>query len=393
MFKRVQLMTVFRIIFILVILMANLFCAWTQEGLTKPDYIIDDKRIYLEAEGSYDGGSYGEALKWLDKARAARSQKVRWEIWTLKNSLKSAEVKAYGDNLQSISKILLEREDYESLEIINRYKKYYGFDRFDSSMKKLLAFIENHEDFPEADYLSGKIYQLEGEYDVAEGLYIKAYSRADILDVKDEKYDILYSLSEIAYIKKDNKKYEEYLVLIVSNDANYKNQSFVSSIKRTIKSKRGNSVEKFFKMYRADNYKLLNAYFALGEYYQEQGQFDRALTAASLGCLTGFTKIYDVIKKRSPNFIYVDLSSLLNEATLYPDIVDWGQENNVWKGFNDFAEYVYNSKYEVFATILYTILKDYSPEEYWRREADAMLRRMTPPEQSETPVVPLKVID
>lgn len=370
------LLKIGEIFFVAVIIALNIFCAFTQEVPEKPDYIINDKRIFLDAMSYYDSGNYGDALKMLDVARTNRLQKTKWEIYTLKNSLKSPEVKIFGDNINSILKIFKQREDYEALEIINRYKKYYNFEMFNNSMKKLLTFIENIADYPEADYLAGKIYQLEGEYDVAEDLYLKAYARADILDVADEKYDILYSLSDIAYVKRDYKKYEEYLVLIVSFDPNYKNASFVASMKRVIKSKKPNVVEKFFKMYRADNYRLLNAYFALSEYYQNKGEADRALTGAGLGCLTGFTKIYEVVKKRSPSFEYKNLASLLKEAAIYDDIVYWGEKNNVWKGFNDFAEYVYKSHYETFASELCKILKDYSPGDYWRREAGTMLIRM-----------------
>lgn len=350
---------------------------FADEPIEKPDYVIDDKRIFLDASTFYENMDYGDALKALDKARALRHQKVDWEIYTLKNSLKSPEVKVFGDDLYSISKIFREREDYEALGILDRYKKYYTFEHFNRSMKRLLEFIKNRADYPEADYFSGKIYQLEGEYDVAEKLYLKAYSRADILDVPDEKYDILYALSDISFVKKDFKHYEEYLVLIVSFDPNYKNASFINSIKRTIRSKKGNSVEKFFKMYRADNYRLLNAYFALSEYYQKRGELDRALSVASLGCLTGFTKVYNVVKKRSPEFEYKNLASLLQEASFYYDIVDWGKENNVWKGFNDFAEYVLDSGNAYFANNLYAVLKDNSPEEYWRREAAVMLDKIS----------------
>lgn len=346
---------------------------YTHVDIEKPDYVIGDKRIFLNALNAFDANDYGATLKWIDKAKATRMQKAQWEVQTLKMSMRSPDVKVFGDDVANIAKVLAEREEYDALQVINHYKKYYTLEAFGNSMKRLISFIQSQSPYPEADYLSGRVYQLEGEYDVAQKLYLKAYENADILDIPDQKFDILYSLSEIAFIKKDYKRYEEYLLLIVSFDPSYKNKSFVASIKRIIRSKKGDNVEKFFKMYRSSNYKLLNAYFALSEYYQNLGEQDRALSASSLGCLTGFTKIIDVVKKRSADFSYSSISSLLDEAALYPDIVEWGKENNVWKGFNDLAQYTFESGYEAFAAKFYQVLQDHSPEEYWRREAQVML--------------------
>ena len=139
------------------------FCIFS-ETIAKPDYIIDDKRIFLDAQIAFDRQDYGLALKLVERAKAARKQKVKWEVYTLENSLKPAEVKRAGDFIPDILPVLSDRQDYDALEIFSRYEKLYTMDFFENSAKKLIAFIKNRSEFPEADYLSGCVYQLEGEY-------------------------------------------------------------------------------------------------------------------------------------------------------------------------------------------------------------------------------------
>lgn len=148
-------------------------------------------------------------------------------------------------------------------------------------------------------------------------------------------------------------------------------------MKATIRSVKADCMEKFFLMYRTEHFQVLNAYFLLSEYYQEQNEKERALTVSALGALTGFSRVYDVVSKRNPEFEYTGLASLLIEACRYSDITEWGAQNNVWKGFNDFAENAFKSGCPIFAIQLYSVLKEHSPEEYWRREASVRLDFIT----------------
>lgn len=347
------------------------------EQMKKPDYILNDRRIFTEAQIAFDNQDYGNALKLVDQAKNARRQKVAWEVYTLENSLKPFEVKRAGDFIPDIKPVLEERQDYDALEIISAYEKLYSLEFFDNSAKKLISFIKNHKEFPEAEYLCGKLYQIEGEYDFAESFFKKAFDFSSLLDVPEEKYDILYSLADISLIKKDLKRYEEYLILIVSQDAAFRDKSLIRAMKATIQSAKPDCMEKFFLMYRTDNFRILNAYFLLSEYYQEKNEMERALTVSALGALTGFSRVYDVVSKRNPEFEYTGLASLLIEACKYSDITEWGAENSVWKGFNDFAENSFKSECPLFAIKLYSVLKEHSPEEYWRKEAAVRLDVIT----------------
>ena len=143
------------------------------KNLQKPDYIIGDKRILEDAKDAYDNLDYSNALNLALKSKESRKDKVDWEIMTLENSFKPAEVKYVGDELSAIIPVLIERQDYDAIEIINRYFKIKEKDFYSDSAKKLLKYIKSNREFPEADFLIGNIYRLEGEYDFAKNIILQ----------------------------------------------------------------------------------------------------------------------------------------------------------------------------------------------------------------------------
>ena len=64
------------------------------------------------------------------------------------------------------------------------------------------------------------------------------------------------------------------------------------------------------------------------------------------------------------------------EVSLYSDIIEWGIDNSVWKGFYQFAEQALKNDYPVFAKQLFSVLEIFSPEEYWRDAASTKLNEM-----------------
>lgn len=346
-------------------------------GSVRKDKIGVCQKAYRNALYFFDSEEYGKALKYSEDAILFRKQMIEYEMETLKTSLSSRAVHSAGDNIKDILSILEERKETATINIIESYIQKKGYDFFDNSISNLLNYMDSLSVFPEAQKLIGDIYKLEGEYDFAEKYYLLALKNASVLDIPDEKFDILYMLAEISEFKKDYKSYEVRLLNILGEDNNYKNKSLRKAMINTISGNNRASVDKFFKLYRADSDLSLNAYIKLSEYYLSIKQYKKALELSSLAVITSFTKISKSLESRNLEFHTSSLSEFLNECSFYNDIIEWGSENNVWKSFTSFSKIVIANGYCDFAKELLTILVDYLPDPYWQKDASIILSKIS----------------
>ena len=359
------------IIFSVLLLAYSSLCA--QVRPKKPRDLAGDIKLLRRALIEFDNGNYGEALRLANDAKTARREIVAWEADTLSYALKPREVQKANGVLSDVLAVLKKREDYDAVEIVERYigKNTSAF--FHNSVPALVSYVSTRFSLPEADRLIGRVYALEGEYSLAKQYLINAWQNAELLDVPDEQYDILYELSDIALIEKDFDAYEKDLLLIVSDDSLLKNESFEKALMRIVQDREAGAMEKFFTLFRSEDYTALKAYFKLASYYDERGFSDKALKAFALGTLTAFTKMYNTVKARDPEFEYQNLGRLFTEIRRFPDIVDWASERQVWKGFSDFAGCVRKAGNERFAFDLYAALANSAPDDYWKKNAAFVL--------------------
>ena len=306
---------------IIAALSINLFAA------DKKDTIDESVEAYRMAIEAMDAQDYGKALKYSEDAILYRKQRIEKQINKLKNSLSAKRVQAAGDHFDSVLAVLDNRKEYETASIINYYIKKKGSDYFDNSVQNLLTYLENSKDFPEAHKIIGDIYKLEGEYSFAEEYYLMALEKADVLDIPDEKYEILYMLAEISKIQGDYPKMEIRLMNILAEDKNYHDAAIKRAMKGTIAANKKDSMEKFFNLYRADSYTCINAYNQLAEYYHDAHRNDKAIDFACLAAITSFTRIVEILYSRNSVYEYENLEGFMQEASFYDDVIEWGRAN------------------------------------------------------------------
>jgi hypothetical protein len=351
------------LIFILSAICLSLFAA---EKNQKTDESVVAYRNAIEAMDAQD---YGKALKYSEDAILYRRQRIENQINTVKNSLSAKRVQAAGDRFEPVLNVLEDRKEYETAGIINYYLKKKGKDYFEDSISNLLEYLENSKAFPEAHKLIGDIYKLEGEYQFAEEYYRMALDKADVLDIPDEKYEILYMLADISRLEEDLPKMEIRLMNILAEDKNYKDAGLKRAMKGTISSNKKDSMEKFFNLYRADSYNCINAYNQLAEYYHNAHRNDKALEFSSLAAITSFSRIIEILYSRNSVYEYENLEGFMQEASYYDDVIEWGSRNSAWKSFNILASYSTEEGYTNFSKSLLRVIDRYTPKNYWQRDA------------------------
>lgn len=353
--------------------------------------------ILKQAQDAYDYGEYGRAISLAEEAKSVRRQQATWEEYTLEQLQKIYEVRRVGDHLSEIIPVLENRNQKNALEIIYSYYEAYGSEYFKDSLAALLRFLQHNDVYPEADYLIGRVYRLEGETEQATKYMQKAYEAAELLNVPGIKYEILYDMADIAknqmsdaqyksYINASHSdakyytEYEKYLLDILADDAQFTNASYMNALIHLVQNNDSNSVRNFFVFYRSDNDTSLKALEGLSSYYnltssamsneaEASAERIKALKCAALGSIIAVTRIQDILEDRLTGYEYKDLADLLLKCTKYSDILTWGNRNGVWELLYNFAEISAECGYTVFATDLLLILKDTEPELYWRQKA------------------------
>jgi len=336
-----------------------------------------DYAVMLEAQEKFDNMDYGGALNKALEAKEIRQKLCAWQCYVLDKDLAPAAVRRKGDYIPDVVAVLKERDAFESVEIINSLVDKKSMDFFNSSIKKLVSYAASLDVYPEADFICGKVYQFEGEYDVAMQFFDKAIKNSDFLDVYNSKYEILYQMADIASQIGKKNDYEKYLLLILSDDEKYyKNTVFSNAILRTISSKDDKDpLNKFFMLYRAETYFYLKAYQLIAKYYSENNQLEKAVVADAMAVLSSFTSIYSVIKARDPEYSFTTLQDFFVKLNEWNDIDIWIKDNSVWETFIDFAVLCKSSGYTTFAFQLLTAINQSCSEVYWQSRSKALLNK------------------
>ena len=329
----------------------------------------DSVQSYRDAKSFFLNKEYGKALDKCEEAITFRKENVLEEVSIITEALKPKQVQRAGDDLSAVLKVLNERNEKRPISVINKYIKLKGEDYFENSISKLISHIQQKEHYPEVYKLIGDIYKLEGEYKFAEDYYKKALDNSNVLNIPNDRFELLYSLAEISEINEDYKRMEIRLLNILTDDSTYKNKALSKALLNTVVSNKKDCFEKFFELYRGNNYFSLKAYSKLSDYYYSIQDYDKAFNFCALNVITSITKIQEVISSRDIIFEFKNIENLLYHVQYYDDIIKWGNDNEIWSSFNLLAKITKELGNIDFTEKLLKVLAQFSPEEYWRKEA------------------------
>ncbi len=330
-------------------------------------------RYLLKAEDAFAKGNFSAAIENADTACARQKQHCDWERFTLENLLKKNSVRNAGDVLEDVILVLKEEENTEALGIINERLENFGRDFFSNSFSKLIEKEEFFSYCPEADYLTAKVYRLEGEYELALTYMKRAYAYSLNLRVKDVKFDILYDIASLSEILSLDDDFERHLLLILSENEYFTNENLMNSLTRFIEGDEPSGVEKFFLLYRNNEYKSLKALVELSDFYASKGETQKALRCSALGSIIAVTKIDESLKLRITNYDYKSFANLIYTSTRNEEILEWGNNCDVWKLFYLFSKASIASGKLNFGLELTKILAANTADSYWKKRFEALL--------------------
>lgn len=367
-----------------------LFCAVFAQDLQRPEHETLAWKVLQNAQLAYEQGDLGEAIRIADSAKQRRRNEVEWSLAVLNQALAPAAIQKLGDNIDIIMNALEERNAEDALSIMHHVMIKYPADSINNSVSELIKKLSLYIEYPEADFLLGKLYTFEGEYTIADKYLTNAWLHADILDIPNQKFDILYQMASLAKLQKNDEKYEKSLLLIIADDKYIKpdgtDDIFIKAVKQSI-ARDDTTIDKLFTLYRSKAYTSLNAYYLLAEYYAAKGNADKALSMSTLANLIAFTRLYEAVVARNMEYKFEKPQNALNKPNSaflayletvgqYYDISEWGAKNGIWKGYYNYAKILHNAgRYEL-AEELFSCLSQYCPEDFWKNMALRELLRL-----------------
>lgn len=367
-----------RKVFLIAIILSALGGILSAQHPIEPQVSEQSWRVLAKAQVAFDKGDYGDALALCAEAKKSRLKELEWNRYVMENTLHAPEVKKNGPFISDLMPILKEREDFDTIEIIDYWVGKRGADYFGNSLPNLYEFLKRLNEYPECDFLQAKIYRLEGEYDMAMSFLQNARSQSDLLDVPAQKYDILYEIADLAKVKGDQKEWEGSLLLIVADDGVYKDEAAKRAMARSAGLKRKDLVDYFFMLNRQSALTSVRAYFELGELYKSQKRWRDAWNMTASGVVCAFTWTLEILKDRSPEYNYDTIENFFAECGRYEDVVAWTSGNNIWKGFYEMALSANDNGWKQFGQGLLEKMAAACPDPYWAAAAKKALSQTKP---------------
>ena len=316
-----------------------------------------------QATRALDEDDPASALRYAEIAKELRQKEYKEKISILESAIIPLPVQQVGDLIPDVLYVLESRNSYDAVNLINELLDKLGASYFSNSITNIQLYLENYLEYPEADYLIGKVYMYEGEYDIAKEYYARALSFSDILDVPDTQLDIKFDLAYLAQLQGDEKLYEESLLSILEESSYYSpvGENYSYSLATINAAKQPRLADKYFLLYRIDSKKFIPAYVKIANFYHENKVEDKAFFAITLGTLAAFTRINEILSMRNYEYEYTNLHNFFELATTYSDINDWMLNNDIWNNFMLFADYVSNYDNKSLSNEMYSCIENYCP--------------------------------
>ncbi|MBO6176479.1 MAG: hypothetical protein J6O39_02945 [Treponema sp.] len=356
---------VFAVLFVLL----NVLPLFSQTIIRKVERGEEAWRYLIKARKNMENGEYASAIENAEFAKASAKQNADWELYVLQNTQKRTRVRRAGDNILDVLEVLKELELNDAVSVVERNIEERGIDYFDGKFSKMMDSEEYFSHCPEADCIIAMVYRLEGEYDLALRYMNLAYEYADNLIIPAQKYEILYSLADIAFDLGDEDSYEKYLLSVLKDNPYYTDKNFMEAFTSFAGNDSEDGVEKFFLLYRNNGYESIKALSKLSQFYLKKGQQEKALQCSALGSISIITKIEETLKERIIGYSYTTLEDLLIKSARFEDIVGWGSENCIWETLYNFADVTASCGKINFSSRLFKVLAGCLGDNYWRKMA------------------------
>ena len=322
---------------------------YLQGSQDKAWHLMEMAKIAIERK------EFGNALVYVERALEVHTNTYKNNYEYLKNALKPYQVRHAGDDIDEVYKVFKERDNYDACRIMDEIFLLRPRVSFDFSMQRFMDYLKERIAFPEADYITGRIYSIQGEYKQAMTYYEKAYTKVNLLEIPDERFSIIYAIADTAGLLGMHDKQEKYLLLVITEDPTFgstvlESKKLKAMLGSVIKEK---TTDKFFRLYRVNKEIALKAYNDLTKIYLEAGNAKRSLATSALAANIAITTLSDMLAKADFTYTYSDFKDVLKRTGKNATIKQWAEDKQLWDVFLNFANSLEASGHNLQAIDMY----------------------------------------
>ena len=245
------------------------------------------------------------------------------------------------------------------------------------AIRQLKNLVDNYGESAETLHLWARIYEEEGELDLAERYYLESLERSGFR-VPDEHYTVRYRLAAMYYQRRNYKRYEDVLQEILTNQSMFTDARYARQRDAYISTLLTQGFDSFALLYRIPFDFAQEAHSGLGILYCRMGRDRNALLHLAFSNLALVTVLTEELRRRDPGYTYTTLEDLLQRASARPELADLMQRTGFFRSLY-FLSALFAQGATREARRVWSAAAEYATGEWRNRSASQLIEPRTEP--------------
>ncbi|MFO8063170.1 MAG: tetratricopeptide repeat protein [Spirochaetota bacterium] len=195
--------------------------------------------------------------------------------------------------------------------------------RFGDALQRYREALSARRPFPEAEAGLGRVFEAEGNYNLAERQYKKALEDVDDFYVAEERYSVRYYLADLYRNQERRKNYEETLSSIAEDDPQFSadhdppyRELLPDILTRENLEDRPQEprLDVLLRLYRLDANFAHRAHLELGEALLANGQFSPAVDHLAFASVGALSAMFEVLRRETYDYELESAVALIEDA-------------------------------------------------------------------------------
>ncbi|MBN1696187.1 MAG: hypothetical protein JW881_01625 [Spirochaetales bacterium] len=211
--------------------------------------------------------------------------------------------------------------------IFEKAKAEYTKKEYGNALSFCKAAIQKKGIFPEAELLLGDIYRI-SDNPIAIDYYKQAYELKNFFEIPEDKYTVLYRMTDLYREEKNYREYSETLRTIIEEDADYYEEQFKRYRKEFYKIFFTDGLDRVLILHRIeDSQFVVKAHAEYGWYYYKTGMYEDSIVHSLFAVVGAVTEAFGEIRRYQPLYFYTTMPAFIGDAFSYEHIRSYLEED------------------------------------------------------------------